>query len=70
MGEPVTCYEAMDENDEAGYVGTQIEDWHAEGVDYKDFAIFYRTNAQSRIFEEAFRAANIPYQIVGGCRFL
>ena len=59
----------MDENDEAGFVGTRIEDWHAEGVDYKDFAIFYRTNAQSRIFEEAFRAANIPYQIVGGVGF-
>ena len=69
LGELVTCYEAMDENDEAGYVGTQIEDWHTEGVDYKDFAVFYRTNAQSRIFEEAFRAANIPYQIVGGVGF-
>ena len=68
-GELVTCYEAMDENDEAGYVGTQIEDWHAEGINYKDFAVFYRTNAQSRIFEEAFRAANIPYQIVGGVGF-
>ena len=68
-GELVICYEAMDENDEAGYVGTQIEDWHAEGVNYKDFAVFYRTNAQSRIFEEAFRAANIPYQIVGGVGF-
>jgi DNA helicase-2/ATP-dependent DNA helicase PcrA len=68
-GELVTCYEAMDENDEAGYVGTQIQDWHAEDVDYKDFAVFYRTNAQSRIFEEAFRAANIPYQIVGGVGF-
>jgi len=68
-GELITCYEAMDENDEAGYVGTQIEDWHTEGVDYKDFAVFYRTNAQSRIFEEAFRAANIPYQIVGGVGF-
>ena len=68
-GELITCYEAMDESDEAGYVGTQIEDWRAEGVDYKDFAVFYRTNAQSRIFEEAFRAANIPYQIVGGVGF-
>ena len=68
-GELVTCYEAMDENDEAGYVGTQIQDWHAESVDYKDFAVFYRTNAQSRIFEEAFHAANIPYQIVGGVGF-
>ncbi len=69
FGELVTCYEAMDESDEAGYVGTQIEDWHAEGVDYKDCAVFYRTNAQSRIFEEAFRAAKIPYQIVGGVGF-
>ena len=69
LGELIACYEAMDENDEAGYVGTQIEDWHAEGVDYKDFAVFYRTNAQSRIFEEAFRTANIPYQIVGGVGF-
>ncbi len=68
-GELVTCYKAMDENDEAGYVGTKIEDWHAEGVNYKDCAVFYRTNAQSRIFEEAFRAANIPYQIVGGVGF-
>ena len=68
-GELVTCYEAMDERDEAGFVGTKIEDWHAEGVDYKDFAIFYRTNAQSRVFEEALRSANIPYQIVGGLGF-
>ncbi len=68
-GELITCYEAMDERDEAGFVGTKIEDWNAEGVDYKDFAIFYRTNAQSRIFEEALRAANIPYQIVGGLGF-
>jgi DNA helicase-2/ATP-dependent DNA helicase PcrA len=68
-GELITCYEAMDERDEAGFVGTKIEDWNAEGVDYKDFAIFYRTNAQSRIFEEALRSANIPYQIVGGLGF-
>lgn len=69
LGELVTCYEAIDENDEAGYVGKKIEEWHAEGVDYSDFAVFYRTNAQSRIFEEALRTANIPYQIVGGVGF-
>ncbi len=68
-GELITCYEAMDESDEAGFVGTKIEDWNAEGIDYRDFAIFYRTNAQSRVFEEALRAANIPYQIVGGLGF-
>ena len=68
-GELVTCYKAMDETDEAGFVGTKIEEWHAEGVDFSDFAIFYRTNAQSRIFEQALRSANIPYQIVGGLGF-
>lgn len=68
-GELVTCYEAMDETDEAGFVGSKIEDWHSEGVEYTDFAIFYRTNAQSRMFEEALRGANIPYQIVGGLGF-
>ena len=68
-GDPVICYEAINENDEANYVATQIENLHVEGVDYANFAIFYRTTAQSRVFEEAFRAANIPYQIVGGVGF-
>ncbi len=68
-GDPVICYEAIDENDEANYVVTQIENLHAEGVNYADFAIFYRTTAQSRVFEEAFRRGSIPYQIVGGLGF-
>ena len=68
-GDPVICYEAMDEKDEANYVVTQIEKLHAEGVDYADFAIFYRTTAQSRVFEEALRRGNIPYQIIGGLGF-
>ncbi|MCY3551494.1 MAG: UvrD-helicase domain-containing protein [Candidatus Poribacteria bacterium] len=68
-GDPVICYEAINESDEANYVATQIENLHVEGVNYADFAIFYRTTAQSRIFEEALRAANIPYQIVGGVGF-
>ncbi len=68
-GEPLICYEAMDENDEVGFVVKQIEDWHADGVNYSDFAIFYRTNTQSRKFEEAFNTAKIPYQIIGGIGF-
>ena len=68
-GDPVFCYEAIDENDEANYVVTQIERLHTEGVDYADFAIFYRTTAQSRVFEEALRSGNIPYQIIGGLGF-
>lgn len=69
QGDPVFCYEAMDENDEANYVVAQIENLHREGVDYADFAIFYRTTAQSRVFEEALRRGNIPYQIIGGLGF-
>ena len=68
-GDPVICYEAINESDEANYVVTQIEKLHAEGVDYADFAIFYRTTAQSRVFEEALRRGNIPYQIIGGLGF-
>ena len=69
QGDPVFCYEAMDENDEANYVVAQIENLHREGVNYADFAIFYRTTAQSRVFEEALRRGNIPYQIIGGLGF-
>ncbi|MCZ6676482.1 MAG: UvrD-helicase domain-containing protein [Candidatus Poribacteria bacterium] len=68
-GSPITCYEAMDDIDEAGYVLRQIEGWHARGVKYGDCVIFYRINAQSRTFEDALRGANIPYQIVGNVRF-
>lgn len=68
-GELITCYEAQDENDEAGHVIQEIERWRARGVKYGDCVIFYRINAQSRTFEDALRGANIPYQIVGNVRF-
>ena len=68
-GELITCYEAQDENDEAGHVIQEIDRWRARGVKYGDCVIFYRINAQSRTFEDALRGANIPYQIVGNVRF-
>ena len=68
-GNPVTCYQADDERDEADYVVQQIKGWRAHGVKYGACVIFYRINAQSRSFEDALRDANIPYQIVGGTRF-
>ena len=68
-GELITCYEAQDENDEAGHVIQEIERWRSRGVKYGDCVIFYRINAQSRTFEDALRGANIPYQIVGNVRF-
>ena len=47
----------------------EIEDLSKEGYDYKNMAILYRTNAQSRVFEESFMIKNIPYRIVGGTNF-
>ena len=68
-GDGLTCYEATDETDEAGYVIQEVVNWKSRGVKFGDCVIFYRINAQSRTFEDALRGANIPYQIVGGLRF-
>lgn len=55
--------------DEGDYVAENIKKGIREGKSYNDFAILYRTNAQSRIFEEKFVGSNIPYKIVGGINF-
>jgi DNA helicase-2/ATP-dependent DNA helicase PcrA len=66
-GESIVIYQAEDEEDEASYVARQIQDGLTGG--YRDFAVFYRTNAQSRALEEAFIRQGIPYVIVGALRF-
>ena len=71
-GEPVTLVETFDENDEARWVVEEIETRYREGPglhNHRDFAVLYRTNAQSRALEDAFRRRAVPYQIVGGVRF-
>ena len=68
-GEPITCFTATDEREEASWVATRIEELRADGLDYPDMAIFYRTNAQARAFEEQLRFAGTPYQIIGGISF-
>ena len=68
-GDPVTLYEAFDGYDEARYVGELIRAHRAAGGPAGEIAILYRTNAQSRQFEEMFLRLGIPYQIVGGLRF-
>lgn len=65
-GEPVTIEALADETGEAMWVARQI--WQL-GRDFSDYAILYRTNAQSYAFEKAFIAAKIPYKIIGGVRF-
>lgn len=69
-GDPIRVIEERSEYDEARFVAKTIQAMmnEAEG-DYSDFAIFYRTNAQSRVLEEQLRVHNIPYKIVGGVRF-
>lgn len=69
-GPPVCWYRAFDEKDEARFTISTIEDLIiSEKRNYRDFAILYRTNAQSRTFEEELLNRGIPYQIIGGLRF-
>lgn len=68
-GEPIRLYAAFNERDEADFVVQRIRNWVQHGGARRDIAILYRSNAQSRVFEEAFLAARIPYRVYGGLRF-
>lgn len=69
-GKKVTYYKAQSGDDEAHYIISKIqEEVKDQKRSYKDFAVLYRTNAQSRTVEEAFVKSNVPYQIVGGHKF-
>ncbi|MGQ0793692.1 MAG: ATP-dependent helicase [Deltaproteobacteria bacterium] len=69
-GDLISYYEAYDERDEARYVAGQIQsDRAASGRAYRDFAVFYRTNNQSRLIEEQLLRSQIPYALVGGVGF-
>jgi DNA helicase-2/ATP-dependent DNA helicase PcrA len=69
-GELITRYHAEDEHDEASFVVHEIDRLvDVEQMRYGDVAVFYRTNAQSRVVEEAFVRAGLPYRIVGGTKF-
>ena len=65
-GEKISLYEAQDEADEANYIVKSIRD---TSDNYNQFAVLYRTNAQSRALEEALIASGIPYRIYGGLKF-
>src|SRR5262245_5245805 len=68
-GDPVRLYAAFNERDEADFVSNRISEWSYKGGQRKDCAILYRSNAQSRTFEEALITARIPYRVYGGLRF-
>lgn len=69
MGEPISVYAALNEIEEAKFIVDRMKHWYQMGHRYSDFAILYRSNAQSRILEEALLYASIPYRIYGGLRF-
>lgn len=67
-GEPITVYEAADEGAEANFVAGQIIS-KSKGKNFRDYAVLYRTNAQSNALEFAFKRNGIPYRVIGGMRF-
>lgn len=70
LGETITVLDNHDERDEANRVANYIRDMKLrKGYDYNDFAVLYRTNYQSRVFEETFRRKGVTYQLVGGLSF-
>jgi DNA helicase-2/ATP-dependent DNA helicase PcrA len=68
-GEKIHLYAAFNERDEADFVVQRIRAWERTGGARRDVAILYRSNAQSRVFEEALLSARMPYRVYGGLRF-
>ncbi len=68
-GDKIVSYEAENEHDEAAFVADAISELRAQGRNARDIAIFYRTNAQSRVLEETFVNHGQPYQVVGGVKY-
>jgi DNA helicase-2/ATP-dependent DNA helicase PcrA len=69
QGEPIQLYRAFNERDEADFVTGRIREWVEQGNLRSEAAILYRSNAQSRSFEEALLYARVPYRVYGGLRF-
>jgi DNA helicase-2/ATP-dependent DNA helicase PcrA len=68
-GEPISIYAAFNEQEEARFISSRITNWYEQGNAYKDCAILYRSNAQSRVLEEFLLQRQIPYRIYGGLKF-
>ncbi|MBI5089232.1 MAG: UvrD-helicase domain-containing protein, partial [Actinobacteria bacterium] len=69
-GDPIVRYHAEDERDEASWVGRTIQTLHDQDhQQWREIAVFYRTNAQARVVEESLIRLGVPYKVVGGTRF-
>jgi DNA helicase-2/ATP-dependent DNA helicase PcrA len=68
-GDPITVYSGFNETDEAFYIVNRIRDLRKDSYNYRQMAILYRSNAQSRVIEEALMQFGIPYRVYGGLRY-
>ncbi|MEB1814830.1 ATP-dependent helicase, partial [Adlercreutzia mucosicola] len=68
-GDKISVYLAADERDEGRWIAGEIEKRRVDGLSYNNMAVFYRTNAQSRMLEDMLLRAGVPYRIVGGTKF-
>ena len=68
-GDPISLYAAFNELDEARFISNKIKEWQDQGGNLEEVAILYRSNAQSRVIEEALLSQQLPYRIYGGLRF-
>ena len=68
-GEPIVTFEAQDEHEEGAFVAEEVGRLEQTGVPLTDIAVFYRTNAQSRVVEELFVRYGVPYQVIGGLKY-
>lgn len=68
-GEKIVGFTGYSAHDEAQFIADEINKLHGEGTNYRDIAVFYRTNAQTRALEEIFIRSGLPYRVVGGTKF-
>jgi DNA helicase-2/ATP-dependent DNA helicase PcrA len=68
-GDPIRVFAAFNDRDEVDFVVNRVRSWSEQGGARREIAVLYRSNAQSRLFEEALIAAAIPYRVYGGLRF-
>ncbi|MEY4618587.1 MAG: hypothetical protein RL101_773, partial [Actinomycetota bacterium] len=68
-GDKIVGYTGYSAHDEAQFIADEINDLHRAGTSYRDIAVFYRTNAQTRALEEIFIRSGLPYRVVGGTKF-
>ncbi len=68
-GAPIVHFQAEDEHDEASFIVDRVRSFVGQGRSMSEIAVFYRTNAQSRVIEDVFMKSGVPYKVIGGVKF-